>query len=88
MTRYRSQYRKLTYIETGLEADGRFLAEAQAEAREKGWTFERLPGDLAWLRRMVAGQWAEAEFVVAEPGQRIVASYDAMVLSVQAHASG
>lgn len=88
MTRYRSQYRKLTYIETGLEADGRFLAEAQAEAREKGWTFERLPGDLAWLRRMVAAQWTEAEFVVAEPGQRIVASYDARVLSVQAHASG
>jgi hypothetical protein len=88
MTRYRSQYRKLTYIETGLEADGRFLAEAQAEAREKGWIFERLPGDLAWLRRMVAAQWTEAEFVVAEPGQRIVASYDARVLSVQAHASG
>ena len=88
MTRYRAQYRKLTYIETGLEADGRFLAEAQAEAREKGWIFERLPGDLAWLRRMVAAQWTEAEFVVAEPGQRIVASYDARVLSVQAHASG
>ena len=84
MTRYRSQYRKLTFIETGLEAGGKFLAEASTEAKEKGWSFERLPGDLTWLRRMVEGEWAEPEFVVAEPGQRIVASYDTSVVKVQA----
>ena len=83
MTRYRSQYRKLTFIETGLEAGGKFLAEAAAEAQENGWTFERLPGNLAWLRRMVAGEWAEDEFVVTEPGQCIVASYDTGVVKVK-----
>ncbi len=84
MTRYRAQYRKLTFIETGLEAGGEFIAEAAAEAREKGWSFERLPGDLAWLGRLVDGVWPEAEFVVAEPGQRIVASYDGRVVKAQA----
>jgi Protein of unknown function (DUF1638) len=84
MTRYRAQYRKLTFIETGLEAGGEFVAEAAAEASEKGWSFERLPGDLAWLGRMVEGIWTEAEFVVAEPGQRIVASYDNRVVKAQA----
>jgi len=84
MTRYRAQYRKLTFIETGLEAGGEFIAEAAAEARDKGWSFERLPGDLAWLGRMVEGVWTEAEFVVAEPGQRIVASYDNRVVKAQA----
>jgi len=83
MTRYRAQYRKLTFIETGLEADGKFIAEAAAEAKEKGWSFERLPGDLAWLGRLVEGAWAEAEFVVAGPGQRIAASYDNRVVKVQ-----
>jgi hypothetical protein len=81
MTRYRSHYAKLTFIETGLEADGKFLAEAAAEAQENGWRFERMQGDLAWLRRLVGGEWLEAEFLVVEPGQRIVASYDAMVVS-------
>jgi hypothetical protein len=84
MTRYRAQYRKLTFIETGLEAGGEFVAEAAAEARDKGWSFERLPGDLAWLGRLVEGVWTEAEFVVAEPGQRIVASYDNRVVKAQA----
>ncbi len=84
MTRYRAQYRKLTFIETGLEAGGEFIAEAAAEASRKGWSFERLPGDLAWLGRLVEGVWTEAEFVVAEPGQRIVASYDNRVVKAQA----
>jgi hypothetical protein len=84
MTRYRAQYRKLTFIETGLEAGGEFIAEAAAEARQKGWSFERLPGDLAWLGRLVEGVWTEAEFVVAEPGQRIVPSYDNRVVKAQA----
>ncbi len=83
MTRYRAQYRKLTFIETGLEAGGKFIAEAAAEARQKGWSFERLPGDLAWLWRLVEGAWAEAEFVVAGPGQRIAASYDNRVMKVR-----
>ena len=84
MTRYQSQYRKLTFIETGLEAGGKFVAEAAAEAQEKGWSFERLPGDLAWLRRLVDGDWAEAEFVIAEPGRRFTASYDTAVITIQA----
>ena len=84
MTRYRSQYRKLAFIETGLEADGKFLAEAAAEASGNGWSFERLPGDLAWLRRLVDGDWAGADFVVAAPGQHIAATYDSCVVRAQA----
>jgi hypothetical protein len=84
MTRYRAQYSKLTFIETGLEAGGTFIAEAAAEAEEKGWSFERLRGDLEWLRRLVEGEWTEGGFVVAAPGQQIAASYDAGVVKVRA----
>ena len=84
MTRYRSQYRKLTFIETGLESSGKFIAEAATEAADKGWNFERLPGELGWLRRLVDGDWTETEFVVVEPGQRIVASYDGCIVKAQA----
>jgi hypothetical protein len=83
MMRYRSRYAKLTFIETGLEASGNFVAEAAAEAKENHWSFERLPGDLAWLRRLLEGEWVEAEFVVVKPGQRIAASYDALVVSTE-----
>jgi hypothetical protein len=82
MTRYRTQYCKLAFIETGLEAGGTFIAEAAAEARENGWIFERLPGDLAWLRRLLHGEWREDEFLVVEPGRRIAASFDTSVVKV------
>ena len=84
MTRYRSQYRKLTFIETGLERTASSSPRRPPRPTEKGWSFERLPGDLAWLRRLVEGEWTEAEFVVAAPGQRIAASYDTAVVKVQA----
>jgi hypothetical protein len=29
----------------------------------------------------VNGEWAEAEFVVAKPGQHIAVTYDAMIVS-------
>jgi len=83
MTRYRSQYRKLAFIETGLEAGGTLMDEAAAEAAEHGWAFERLAGDLAWVRRLVGGQWPETEFVIAAPGRRIAASFDSGVIKVQ-----
>jgi len=83
LTRYQQQYRKLAFLESGLEADGAFAAEAAAEASSKGWTFERLPADLSWVRRMLDGKWDGAEFVVAEPGQRIAACYDGSIVQVK-----
>jgi hypothetical protein len=83
MTRYHAQYRKLTFIETGLEAGGNFIEEAAAEAAEKGWSFERYPGDLGWLKRLVDGVWSVSEFVIASPGERFAASFDSEILKVQ-----
>jgi Protein of unknown function (DUF1638) len=83
MTRYRAAYRKLTFIETGLEPNETLVAGAAEEARERGWAFERMPGDLAWLRRLVDGNWQKDEFVVAEIGETIRACYDGRIIDVQ-----
>ena len=83
VTRYRARYGKLAFIETGLEGGGTFLAEAADEAREKGWAFEKLSGDLGWVRRMINGEWSIDEFVVVPPGHRIAPSYDATLVRVE-----
>lgn len=76
LTRYRSTYQRLAFIETGLEADSRFEEEARWEAAERGWRFDKLAGDLILLRRLISGDWKGNDFQVAQPGQRINASYD------------
>jgi hypothetical protein len=83
LNRYQSQYTTLVFIETGLEAGGKFIDQAAAEAATKGWAFERVPGNLQWLRGLVSGDWPHAEFVTAPPGYCIRASYDTGVVQVQ-----
>ncbi|MFO0892690.1 MAG: DUF1638 domain-containing protein [Isosphaeraceae bacterium] len=83
LTRYRETYQQLTFIETGIEPDGRAEAEARAEAVEKGWKFEKLPGDLGLFRGLLAGDWNEADFLVVPPGHRIVARPDQGIVAAK-----
>jgi hypothetical protein len=74
-TRYRTNYRKLTYIRTGSEFDDHFAEQAQAEAIERNWTYEEMSGNLTLFRRLLAGDW-HSDFLVVPPGHQILESYD------------
>jgi hypothetical protein len=83
LTRYRRAYQQLTFIETGIEPDGRFEAQARAEAAEKGWRFEKLKGNLGLLRGLLSGDWDDSSFLVVPPGHRIVASPDQGIVAAE-----
>lgn len=68
-------YRNCMYIDMGVGPEDSFAAEAQQKATERGWTFERVPGNMRLIKAMVDGDWDPSDFVVAQPGERIVASY-------------
>ena len=82
-TRYQQHYRQLTYIESGLEADGGFEAQARAEAEERGWEYSKLRGSLDWLRQLVNGDWPDGDFLVVPPGGRMVASFDEQIIQIE-----
>jgi hypothetical protein len=75
-------YRRIAFIETGLEPDGRFEEAARREAESRGWEFEKLSGDLSLVRRLVDGPWDE-DFLQVPPGHRIVATYDEDIVGVE-----
>jgi hypothetical protein len=83
LNRYKTTYGRLTYIEMGIEPDGRFEKQARADAANRGWEFEKLSGDLALLRRLVDGDWNEADFLVIPPGHRIAATYDNRIMETR-----
>lgn len=83
LTRYRSTYQRLVYIGTGLEPDSRFEEEARWEAAGRGWKFEKLAGSLTLFRRLVNGEWGGGDFLTVQPGERIRASYDANIVTVE-----
>jgi Protein of unknown function (DUF1638) len=83
LTRYRQTYQQLTFIETGLEPDGRFEAEARAEATEKGWRFEKVRGDLELFRGLLSGNWDDDRYLVVPPGYRIAARPDQDIVTIE-----
>lgn len=76
-TRY---YERLVYIATPVPGSEKWEATAKEIARARGWKFERLPGDLGWLRRLVSGEWNDREFLTLQPGERVCLRSDAALI--------
>ena len=73
---YSRHYRQLTFIEMGIEPNDSFERQTREEASQRGWIFDKVQGDLSLIQRLVDGKWDDREFLVLEPGQRVVARYD------------
>ena len=76
-------YRQFTYIEMGVEPDGRFEEAARSEAASTGWAFEKIQGDLGLLRRLMDGPWDEQDFLVVPPGSRIVVRHNDAIVDAE-----
>ena len=75
--------RRLVYIATPVPGTEHWEREAAAMAQSHGWGFDRLPGDLSWLRRLLNGDWREEEFLVLQPGECIGPSYDGRLIAAE-----
>lgn len=76
-------YRQITFIETGIEPDSTFEGRAREKARERGWEFEKVTGDLGLIQRLVDGVWDEREFLIVPPGWKIAADYNSGIIAAQ-----
>jgi hypothetical protein len=76
-------YRRLTFIEMGLEPDGSFLSTAQERAKEKGLEFSKEQGNLRLIHALVNGPWEDAEFLTVQPGERIVTDFGEGLISAE-----
>jgi hypothetical protein len=76
-------YGQFTFIEMGVEPDDSYARRTRAEARARGWKYEKVPGDLSMIQRLVDGVWDSGEFLVVPPGHRIAASYDENIVSLE-----
>jgi hypothetical protein len=83
---WRSHYDRAVYVDMDL-ADRRGAAVAEARARDdaerRGWTFEKLVGELVLVRRLIDADWGADDFLVLQPGERLAMSYDEAVIRAE-----
>ena len=80
-------YHGITFIEMGIEPDDRFEQQARRQAVDKGWSFEKLAGDMRLVQNLLDGRWDDGRFLTVKPGWRIAASFDDRVIRAEEVAS-
>lgn len=83
LTGMTSHYERLVFIDTQVPEAGKWESAARDLAAERGWRFERLAGDLGWLRRLVDGEWSEHEFQLLKPGERVATCSDDRLIGAE-----
>jgi hypothetical protein len=76
-----SNYSRAAFIDTGIVDGKPQKAMAQQRAQERDWRYQELRGELALLRGLLSGDWDEGRYLIVQPGQEIVPTYDYGVVS-------
>jgi hypothetical protein len=77
------RYTHATYIDTGVGDPTPTRAYTESVAREHGWAFENLPGELRIMQDLLDGEWDENRFLVVPPGHEIVPTVDQRVVAAR-----
>ncbi|HUU22930.1 MAG TPA: DUF1638 domain-containing protein [Phycisphaerae bacterium] len=72
-------YDKYLYLEMGVCDERRFIEQTREQAKQRNWRFELRKGDWTLLRKLFEGRWDE-DFVVLQPGRKLLARNDERVL--------
>jgi hypothetical protein len=79
MGAWQQHYQRAALIDMGVGDIAAVEARAQADAARRGWTFDRIAGDVVLIHRLLAGDWDD-DFLVVRPGEQVHMSYDASVI--------
>ena len=87
MGAWQRHYQRAVYIDLGVGDGAAVEAYAQEEATRRGWTFERMAGDLVLIRRLLYGDWGDdsgsssgSDFLIIQPGQSVKMAYDDRII--------
>jgi hypothetical protein len=80
MSRWSNAYSHGTLIDFDFTRPLQLPEKVRAICQDKGWTFDELPGDLRLFEKLLAGDWAEPDFLIVQPGQKIVPTFDETIV--------
>jgi hypothetical protein len=57
--------------------------QVQQICANRGWSFKEIPGDLTLLRRWLDADWAEPDFQIVRPGEKIAQAYSDQIIAAE-----
>lgn len=76
-------YSNAVYVDLGFGPSEAGKAYTKECADWLKWNYEALEGDPSLVQRWLAGEWQSDDFLFVQPGQRIVPSYDDLVIKAE-----
>jgi hypothetical protein len=76
-------YNTAAYVDLGIGDTERYKAYTRECAEWLNWKCDFLQGDPGLLRRFLEGPWDDNDFLVVQPGETIVASFDERVITTE-----
>jgi hypothetical protein len=83
MGAWQQHYQRAAYIDMGIGDGFQVEQQAQQESVRRGWTFEKIAGDISLIKKLLEGEW-ESDYLVVHPGQSVVMTYDENVIGCKA----
>lgn len=77
------QYSNAAYVDLGLGDNEHFKEYTRECAEWLNWDCDELEGDPALMKRFLEGDWDSDDFLIVEPGQSIVPSYDTSIITIE-----
>lgn len=82
MSRWTDHYSHGTLIDFDFLKDLDLPKQVRQICADKGWEYDQLPGNLKLIQGLLDGDWPEADYLVLQPGQKVVATFDDKVIGM------
>lgn len=76
-------YSNAVYTDLGFGENDHYKEYTKQCAKWLGWDYDELQGDPRLVKRFVEGDWNSEDFLIVEPGHRVVASFDERIIKAE-----
>jgi hypothetical protein len=83
MSRWTNAYTHGSLIDFDFLNNLDLARQVQQICTDKGWSYDTIPGSLSLFQAMVDGPWPDSDFLIVQPGQKVVATFDENIIAAE-----
>lgn len=81
--RWICDYSRAAYVDLGFYDTQSYKEFTHKCAQELSWHYDELAGDPQLIVNFLEGNWDSHDFLIVQPGEKVIASYDERILDVK-----